>query len=74
MSEPGRPEEVALSFRFQLVSFHLFVQLGELFLRAGFSGRFLGLVGRGAGFHVRLGPPPIPCQPRTHQDSRARRK
>ena len=74
MNEPGRTEEVALNFHFQLISFHLFVQLGELALRAGVSGSFLGLVGRGEGFRVQLGPPPIPCQPRTHQDSQARRK
>lgn len=44
MNGPGRTEEVALNFNFhfQLISFHLFVQLGELSLTAGLSGNFLG--------------------------------
>lgn len=75
MNGPGRTEEVALNFHFQLISFHLFVQLGELSLTAGFSGNFLGLVCVGAGVvHVQLRPPPVPYQPPTHQDSQERRK
>lgn len=68
MNGPGRTKEVALNFHFQLISFHLFVQLGELSLTAGFSGNFLGLVcvGRGGGpcaTQTSLHPLPAPHPP-----------
>ena len=64
MNGPGRTEEVALNFHFQLICFHLFVQLGELSLTAGLLGNFLGLVCVGAGVdRVQLRPPLSPTSP-----------